>query len=220
MVWYKTVVSPLLAHWRYHSLVPCHQYQLYKWLLSNLFGYMKQIYMFNIYVHQQSKICQTLMSILMIITVWCCYNAVHFLQNTHNRPLIAHGVKYAVYFVSSKSHLCSASVIAFLYKIKISWYIGLCYNGTWLYINGLVQERRNSIANAQELILSCTSPSICSTKFPCHDDVSYVYRVSYWNHRHVPPAWISNYIHYTVGMKLLIHSIIQRLHRWSLGMDK
>ena len=29
------------------------------------------------------------------------------------------------------------------------------------HINGLVQERRNSIANAQKLRLSCTKPSIC-----------------------------------------------------------
>ena len=31
------------------------------------------------------------------------------------------------------------------------------------YIDGLVQERRNSIANALELRLCCTKPSICST---------------------------------------------------------
>ena len=30
-----------------------------------------------------------------------------------------------------------------------------------IYIDGLVQERRNSIANALELRLSCTNPSIC-----------------------------------------------------------
>ena len=31
------------------------------------------------------------------------------------------------------------------------------------YIDGLVQERRNSIANALELRLSCTNPSIYDT---------------------------------------------------------
>ena len=31
------------------------------------------------------------------------------------------------------------------------------------YIDGLVQERRNSIANALELRLSCTNPSIRSS---------------------------------------------------------
>ena len=30
-----------------------------------------------------------------------------------------------------------------------------------VYINGLVQERRNSIANALELHPSCTNPLIC-----------------------------------------------------------
>ena len=36
-----------------------------------------------------------------------------------------------------------------------------CCNSTWLYFDGLVQERRNSIANALELHLSCTNPMIC-----------------------------------------------------------
>ena len=31
----------------------------------------------------------------------------------------------------------------------------------YFYIDGLVQERRNSIANALELRLSCTNPLIC-----------------------------------------------------------
>ena len=33
--------------------------------------------------------------------------------------------------------------------------------GTVHHFDGLVQERRNSIANALELRLSCTNPSIC-----------------------------------------------------------
>ena len=35
------------------------------------------------------------------------------------------------------------------------------YDGNSPYVNGLVQERRNSIANALELRLSCTNPSMC-----------------------------------------------------------
>ena len=31
------------------------------------------------------------------------------------------------------------------------------------YIDGLVQERHNTIANALELRLSCTNPSMCQT---------------------------------------------------------
>ena len=34
------------------------------------------------------------------------------------------------------------------------------YQNMILHIDGLVQERRNSIANALELRLSCTNPSI------------------------------------------------------------
>ena len=34
----------------------------------------------------------------------------------------------------------------------------------YIYVDGLVQERCNSIAKALELHLSCTNPSICSCK--------------------------------------------------------
>ena len=43
------------------------------------------------------------------------------------------------------------------------FWIGFQWNSCvlkWWYINGLVQERRNSIANALEVRLSCTKPSI------------------------------------------------------------
>ena len=36
-----------------------------------------------------------------------------------------------------------------------------CFLDSTLHINGLVQERRNSIASTLELCLSCTNPSIC-----------------------------------------------------------
>ena len=42
----------------------------------------------------------------------------------------------------------------------------------WSYFNGLVQERRNSIANALELCLSCTNPLIYQSVMPpcwCHN---------------------------------------------------
>ena len=32
------------------------------------------------------------------------------------------------------------------------------------HLDGLIQERRNSIANALELRLSCTNPSICNCR--------------------------------------------------------
>ena len=37
----------------------------------------------------------------------------------------------------------------------------IVYISDWFYINGLVQERSYSIANALELCLSCTNPSMC-----------------------------------------------------------
>ena len=41
------------------------------------------------------------------------------------------------------------------------WYNNMFLYWTVSYINGLVQERCNSIANEPELRLSCTNPSKC-----------------------------------------------------------
>ena len=49
--------------------------------------------------------------------------------------------------------------------LLMSWFFasqGHQQSWHWLYIDGLVQERRNSIANALELRLSFTNSSICS----------------------------------------------------------
>ena len=35
------------------------------------------------------------------------------------------------------------------------------------YIDGLVQERRNPIANTMGLCFSCTNPSMCDSSGPC-----------------------------------------------------
>ena len=48
-----------------------------------------------------------------------------------------------------------------------------CYNDTVRYIDGLVQERHNSIANALELRLSCTNPSIWHPSHPMLMPTSY-----------------------------------------------
>ena len=42
------------------------------------------------------------------------------------------------------------------------WYFGTHSFDVYVYVDGLVQERRNSIANALDLRLSYTNPSICS----------------------------------------------------------
>ena len=50
--------------------------------------------------------------------------------------------------------------------IKIQDCVGILITGSaWFNIHGLVQERRNSIANALELRLSCTKPSIWIQSF-------------------------------------------------------
>ena len=41
---------------------------------------------------------------------------------------------------------------------KCVWCLLIAVIGDWYYINGLMQERRNSIANALELCLSCINP--------------------------------------------------------------
>ena len=48
-----------------------------------------------------------------------------------------------------------------------------------LYINGLVQERRNSSVLAMKLNFSCTNPS----PYTCHIDVLFLYRF------HIPCQW-------------------------------
>ena len=55
---------------------------------------------------------------------------------------------------------------ATFYEDKGYWALLCCkcqefYGASW-YIDGLVQERRNSSALAMELRLSCTNPSICT----------------------------------------------------------
>ena len=57
---------------------------------------------------------------------------------------------------------------------------------TW-YINGLVQERHNSIANALELRLSCTNPSIVSpgVMYFLHQPINmWVYAYDSWPSDH------------------------------------
>ena len=49
-----------------------------------------------------------------------------------------------------RSHTPPVSCFIYQYEFQVNW-----------YIDGLIQERRNSIANALELRLSCTSPSTC-----------------------------------------------------------
>ena len=80
------------------------------------------------------------------VTVWGRYIVINFLQNTHNSHPIAHPwgqVMGCPLWVQRA--IDAVSVIEVLYI---------------LYLGGFMQERRNSIAIALELRLSCTNPSI------------------------------------------------------------
>ena len=61
------------------------------------------------------------------------------------------------------------------YSLKVSYvFVLVCPNYKWMkqHVDGLVQERSNSIANTLELHLSCTNPSLLPLKFDgifhCH----------------------------------------------------
>ena len=80
------------------------------------------------------------------------------------------------------NHWCPPQWLAvwnsFWYSSNIAWYVcsisipyhylfdtvdnclATVFHSAWRHIDGLVQERHNSIANALELRLSCTNPSI------------------------------------------------------------
>ena len=64
------------------------------------------------------------------------------------------------------NHIGSLYEIVSGSTLCMKWYLlGSLRNHMWVpipYINGLVQERCNSIANTLELCLSCTNPSISS----------------------------------------------------------
>ena len=67
--------------------------------------------------------------------VRCRYNAVDFLQNAHK--IHPHGLpvraRFGVFFVSSKSDLCSGVTVVIAVLYEISWYIVPRYSGTELY---------------------------------------------------------------------------------------
>ena len=51
MVWSKTVVTPLLTHWSYHSLVPNHLCKLYKlaWYIDMVYPCEVVLFMIVMY---------------------------------------------------------------------------------------------------------------------------------------------------------------------------
>ena len=120
----------------------------------------------------------------------------------HNGPTVT--------FFRSRWHVCHLAVEPLLWLNALrnrlfgyatvtqhcfTWYfwVNHCNNTTslcqWCHIDGLMQERRNSIANALELHLSCTNPSIYSSneiRIVCdgegfHLKTKLIFTVSGWN---------------------------------------
>ena len=64
-------------------------------------------------------------------------------------------IVYWDYYISTPYHESYYPEQEQIISISLAW--------THLHIDGLVQEKRNSIANALELRLFCINPSICSS---------------------------------------------------------
>ena len=66
---------------------------------------------------------------------------------------------------------CNQIITQLILSVIRSYYTVLCATNDKMvpFVDGLMRERRNSIANALELRLSCTIPSICRKRFPFHD---------------------------------------------------
>ena len=79
---------------------------------------------------------------LLMRHIFCSVTSPCFFHIMESKRWWLHGIKGRCISVSSDCVLCVA-------------------NCNYRYIDGFVQERRNSIANALELRLSCTNPSIC-----------------------------------------------------------
>ena len=92
-------------------------------------------------------------------TVRCRYNAVNFHLNSQKRHPMARpwGRGMGCLFVTVTSYAYFTSV--FVVPYAKSCYVELCYNGTRLYIDGLMQDCSKSISNALELQQDCTKPS-------------------------------------------------------------
>ena len=79
-------------------------------------------------------------------TVWCCYNALNFLSNSHKIHHIARPfrARYGMSFMGPNSDLYFATVTAVMYAI--SCYIGLHYNSTRLYFVYMKEQRKHMTA--------------------------------------------------------------------------
>ena len=92
--------------------------------------------------------------------------------------------------------------------VFITHYVRYCFHRTLKPffvkpIDGLVQERRNSIALAMELRLSCTSPSLCPSKH------AIMCRKSAGIGPQISQQWLNS------GSSLTHHLMFAKLHKFS-----
>ena len=115
---------------------------------------------------------------------WCIYiRASLNIDELNERPLVEW-----ILSIHSKSslHKCSIlnSALPYLCMIWFSYKIWLCcLMYISLHFDEFVQERRNSIANALELRLSCTNPSICSQSFTHSISTAYLHKLVTQNNK-------------------------------------
>ena len=86
-------------------------------------------------------------STLVQVMAWCPQATSHYLNQSWSRSLMPYGIPVPQWakITTTKQN---KTICIFFYTVS-----------TVLHINELVQEKRNSIANALELHLSCTNPS-------------------------------------------------------------
>ena len=89
--------------------------------------------------------------------------------------------------------ICKISTISFRPQCGSSWKQAIASHH--FHIAGSVHERRNSIANALELRLSCTNPATCRgiTKW-ARVNVYEAYPYAISSHDNLPSTWRDNYI--------------------------
>ena len=86
---------------------------------------------------------------------------INMFRRTSTRASLQQGIFSLTY--SQKTHHSLPVRASYGVSVVSSKFICLLY-----HIDGWVQERRNSIANALELRLSCTNTSICNIQFTIH----------------------------------------------------
>ena len=91
---------------------------------------------------------------------WACWHCSHRIQETNGfmqRRCNSNALAMELHLNGMNHAAINHTIVLLAFTVtKLNKNISF----SWTYIDGLVQERRNSIANAMELRLSCTNLSI------------------------------------------------------------